>query len=111
MGTAISPRGVMPKNRVPLSRQGRCMRSDFLNVANVVRLAGTPPCAPPADVHTADMYAVVPVLIRDGRGRKLIRRYGPVSSLVLRRYLPNRHEIESRCGRVASGGRRLSRGA
>jgi rhodanese-related sulfurtransferase len=64
MGTAISPRGDMPKHRVPLKLQGRSMPSTTaISADKLARLIGTPHCPALVDVRGDDEFEADPRLI------------------------------------------------
>jgi hypothetical protein len=67
MGTAISPRGVMPKNRVPAPEQGRRMPSRVaFSVQTFVHPVARRRGPSPSDIHARDIRASVPRLIAGG---------------------------------------------
>ena len=57
MGNAISPRGDMPKNRVPHNSRGRIMSSiNTISIDKLARLIGTPHCPALVDVRTEEDF-------------------------------------------------------
>src|SRR5438876_1099063 len=75
MGTAISPRGDMPKHRVLLHLGGRTMSSfNSINSEKLARLIGTPKCTAVIDVRSEEDFAADPRLIPGS----LYRRYADV---------------------------------
>src|SRR5262245_66076176 len=64
MGTAVSPRGDMPKHRVPLERKGRTMSSiNTISIDKLTRLIGTAHCPALVDVRTEEDFGANPRLI------------------------------------------------
>jgi rhodanese-related sulfurtransferase len=63
MGKAVSPRGDMPKHRVPPAK-GRTMSSvTTITVEKLARLVGTPKCPAVVDVRAEEDFAADPRLI------------------------------------------------
>jgi rhodanese-related sulfurtransferase len=64
MGIAISPRGDMPKNRVPALTQGRNVSAiNSISGDKLARLVGAPPCPALIDVRSYDDFSSDPRLI------------------------------------------------